>query len=75
MPFIDSTALAVFVRVFKRLRHEGAEIVLWAPTGQARNVLRISGLDRARFCSVVRPRAIDTWMSGMASPQPWCPKA
>lgn len=46
VPFIDSTALAVFVRVFKRLRHEGAELVLWAPTGQARNVLRISGLDR-----------------------------
>lgn len=46
VPFIDSTALGVFVRVFKRLRHEGAELVLWAPTGQARNVLRISGLDR-----------------------------
>lgn len=44
--FVDSTAAGVFVRVFKRLRHEGAELVLWAPTSQARKVLQISGLDR-----------------------------
>jgi anti-anti-sigma factor len=36
VPFIDSTALAVFVWVFKRLRHEGAELVLWAPPAKRR---------------------------------------
>ena len=44
--FIDSAALGVFVRAFKRLRHAGADLVLWAPSRTARKVFAITGLDR-----------------------------
>jgi len=44
--FVDSTALAVFVRAFKRLRHRGAELVLRSPRTNVRNVLHITGLDQ-----------------------------
>lgn len=44
--FIDSTALAVFVRAFKRLRHAGADLVLRSPTPTARKVFTITGLDK-----------------------------
>lgn len=43
--FIDSTALAVFVRAFKRLRHNGADLVLRNPNKLARKVLQVTGLD------------------------------
>ena len=44
--FIDSTALGVFVRAFKRLRHAGADLVLRSPSRTARKVFTITGLDR-----------------------------
>jgi anti-anti-sigma factor len=44
--FIDSSALAVFVRAFKRLRHGGSDLVLRSPNKSARKALHISGLDR-----------------------------
>jgi anti-sigma B factor antagonist len=43
--FVDSAALTVFVRAFKRLRHQGAELVLHSPRANARKVLNITGLD------------------------------
>lgn len=44
--FIDSTALTVFVRAFKQLRHQGAELVLRSPRANARTVLNVTGLDK-----------------------------
>jgi anti-sigma B factor antagonist len=44
--FMDSAALSVFVRAFKRLRHQGADLVVRSPRPNARQVLQISGLDR-----------------------------
>lgn len=44
--FVDSAALSVFVRAFKRLRHQGAGLVLRSPRANARKVLNITGLDR-----------------------------
>jgi anti-sigma B factor antagonist len=43
--FIDSTALAVFIRAFKRLRHADGDLVLRAPSKTARKVFAITGLD------------------------------
>ena len=44
--FVDSAALTIFARAFKRLRHQGAELVLRSPRANARKVLQISGLDQ-----------------------------
>ena len=44
--FIDSAALGVFVRAFKRLRHAGADLVLRSPSRSARKVFTVTGLDR-----------------------------
>lgn len=44
--FIDSSALVVFVRAFKRLRHAGADLVLRSPSRTARTVFSITGLDK-----------------------------
>lgn len=44
--FIDSIGLGVFVRPFKRLRYQGAELVLRSPRPNARRILNITGLDR-----------------------------
>jgi anti-sigma B factor antagonist len=44
--FIDSIGLTVFVRAFKRLRHQGTEFVLRSPKPNARQILNVSGLDR-----------------------------
>ncbi len=44
--FIDSTALSVFVRAFKRLRHAGADLVLRSPSRTARKIFTITGLDK-----------------------------
>jgi anti-sigma B factor antagonist len=43
--FVDSTALSVFVRAFKRLRHQGADLILRSPRANALKVLNITGLD------------------------------
>jgi anti-anti-sigma factor len=43
--FVDSTALGIFVRAFKRLRSRGVELVLRSPRTNVRKVLHISGLD------------------------------
>ena len=45
-PFVDSSGLNVFVRAVKRLRHEGAELVLRSPRDNARKVLSVTGLDQ-----------------------------
>ncbi len=44
--FIDSTALAVFVKALKRLRLVGADLVLRAPNSAAQKVLNITALDQ-----------------------------
>lgn len=44
--FIDSSALAVFVRAQKRLRPAGADLVLRAPNKAAQTILSITGLDQ-----------------------------
>ena len=44
--FIDSSALAVFVKALKRLRHADADLVLRAPSSGAQKILEITGLDR-----------------------------
>ena len=43
--FVDSTALSIFVRAFKRLRHQGADLVLRSPRANALKVLSVTGLD------------------------------
>ena len=43
--FVDSTALSIFVRAFKRLRHQGADLILRSPRANALKVLSITGLD------------------------------
>jgi anti-sigma B factor antagonist len=44
--FVDSTALTIFVRAFKRLRHQGADLILRSPRQNALKVLNITGLDK-----------------------------
>jgi anti-sigma B factor antagonist len=44
--FIDSTALAVFVRACKRVGHAGADFVLRAPNKSAQKILGVTGLDK-----------------------------
>ena len=46
MTFVDSTGMAVFLMAHKRLRNQGAELVLRGPTPPVRRVLQIVGLDR-----------------------------
>jgi anti-sigma B factor antagonist len=44
--FVDSTALGVLVSALKRVRAEGGDLELRAPTPSARKVLEITGLNR-----------------------------
>jgi len=44
--FVDSTALGVLVSALKRVRAEGGDLDLRAPTPSARKVLEITGLIR-----------------------------
>lgn len=46
--FLDSTALTVFVRAYRRLRAAGAdaELILRAPSTSAEKILAITGLDQ-----------------------------
>lgn len=44
--FVDSTGMAVFLMAHKRLRGQGAELVLRDPTPAVRRVLQVAGLDR-----------------------------
>lgn len=46
VPFIDSIGLSVLARVFKRLRHGNADLVLRHPSRQVAKVLEVSGLHR-----------------------------
>lgn len=43
--FVDSAGLTVFIRAFKRLRHDGGELILRSPRTNTRKVLNITGLD------------------------------
>lgn len=43
--FVDSTALSIFVRAFKRLRDQDADLVLRSPRANALKVLSVTGLD------------------------------
>jgi anti-sigma B factor antagonist len=44
--FIDSMGLSVFVRALRRLRADGGDLILRAPTPSALKVLRMTGLDK-----------------------------
>ena len=46
VPFVDSIGLGVLARIFKRLRHGGADLVLRRPSPQVAKVLQVSGLDQ-----------------------------
>ena len=46
VPFVDSIGLGVMARIFKRLRHGGADLVLRRPSPQVAKVLQVSGLDQ-----------------------------
>jgi anti-anti-sigma factor len=44
LAFVDSTGLSVLITGFKRLRQQGGDLVLRAPTPATRRVLEITGL-------------------------------
>jgi anti-sigma B factor antagonist len=44
MTFIDSTGLGVLVGAFRRLREDGGDLALRAPTRSTRKVLELTGL-------------------------------
>jgi anti-sigma B factor antagonist len=46
LKFCDSTGVGAFVWLYRQLSASGGRLVLYAPRGHVRDVLRISGVDR-----------------------------
>lgn len=59
VPFVDSSALSVFVTIHKRLSAAGGRLVLVCDEGPVRRVLGITGLSRV----LIMHRSVDAAIS------------